>query len=139
MTKLEAVSIGAGDSITVQSVKKTVKHFEREFRGSYPIIWLEVGDESSSFDSWESQCEIGNIFDVKIDLWLTYQLNDDHFTIAENAIVDVKKALLADPTRGQNAEWSILDVSGPRIDTERNYLGIEFLHQSRVILDPSDP
>lgn len=125
---------------TVKNVLKRAKNTEIETPASYPIIWIEVGSESSPFVVFETTSEVEAVFTIDLVLGLNPAQNEDYVDKIEDLIRDVKAKLHEDPRRSNLAQWSaVVAVSEPVIIADRSLVEARVTVETEYVVLPTDP
>lgn len=139
-TRLLEITTGNGFHQTVKAVLKRAKNTEIETPASYPIIWIEVGSESSPFVAFETTSEMESIFTIDLVLGLNPAQNEDYVDKMEDFIRDIKAKLHEDPRRSLLAQWSaVVAVSEPVIITDRSLVEARVTVETEYVVAPTDP
>lgn len=143
-SKLTEITVANGFHQTVKRVLKKSKNTERETPASYPIVWVEIGNEASPFPAFESTSEMESIFTIDLVLGLNPPQNEDHLDAIEDFIRDVKAKLHEDPRRTvggtQLAQWSaVTAVSEPVLMPERSLVEARVTVETEYVVLPTDP
>ncbi len=139
-TRLLEITTANGFHQTVKRVLKRAKNTEIETPASYPIIWIEVGSESSPFVGFETLAEVEAIFAIDLVLGLNPAQNEDYVDKIEDFVRDVKAKLHEDPRRSTLAQWSaIVAVSEPVIIADRSLVEVRVTVETEYVYDPTDP
>jgi len=139
-TRLLEITTSNAFHQTVKSVLKRAKNTEIETPASYPIIWMEVGSESSPFVAFETTSEMESVFTIELVLGLNPAQNEDYVDKMEDFIRDVKAKLHADPRRSNLAQWSaVVAVSEPVIIADRSLVEARVTVETEYVVLPTDP
>lgn len=139
-TRLLEITTGNGFHQTVKQVLKKDKNTERETPASYPMIWMEIGSESSPFVAFETTSEMESVFTIDLVLGLRPAQNDDFIDVMEDFIRDVKAKLHTDPRRSMLAQWSaVVAVGDPIIIENRSIIESRVTVETEYVVLPTDP
>lgn len=139
-TRLLEITTANGFHQTVKNVIKKPQNTVRETPASYPVIWLEVGNESSPFETWETTDEIEASFNITLGLALNPPQNVDHMDAIEDFIRDAKAKLHADPRRSELAQWSVVvGVGDPKFLDEQSLVEVDLTVETQYVTQPTDP
>ncbi len=141
-TSLLEITTGNGFHQTVQQVVKKPKSTERESPSSYPIIWLEVGSESSPHPSYETTGDLVSSFMIDLVLGLNPPQDTDHLDAIEDFIRDVKAKLYEKPRRIglDDVVWSVVVAVGePIMIIDKSYVEATVSVETVLLYDPTNP
>jgi len=141
-TSLLEITTGNGFHQTVKQVLKKSKNTERETPASYPMIWMEIGAESSPQPSYETTGDLISSFMIDLVLGLNPPQNNDHLDDIEDFIRDVKAKLYEKPRRIglDDVQWSVVvAVDEPSMIIDKSYVEARITVETVLLYNPADP
>lgn len=141
-TSLLEITTGNGFHQTVKAVLKRAKNTEVETPASYPMIWMEIGSESSPHPSYETTGDLASSFIIDLVLGLNPPQNNDHLDDIEDFIRDVKAKLYEKPRRIglEDVVWSVVVAVGePIMIINKSYVEATVSVETVLLYNPADP